>query len=409
MVRLWLAAAATGAVLIFLCGVSRAAGDTNFAILTADATAAIAAERSTPEGVAIIAEANHFLGLKPKAKPVVHVEGTMGTADFEVAKDWPRMLALALAYRMTGDRRYLAVLDPALNAWLDVFGLALAPVVESEACLVYPVPPAPHCVNPIDDAELTSLILAHDLARHDLSAATSGKMARFMRNLAQSYLRDIALRNASTNPSVRANAAQNWQSHRVKLATLGAFFVGDAKLEAAAHEAFMTQIDRNMNYQLWGVCANGNKCLTTIDDGSVYDFAIRDALHYAVYDLDPLLDAALAAHAHGEDWYHYVSPHQTSLARAMAWLLPYAAGEKTHEEFVHSTIGFDRQRGDKGWKGYSGLWDRSTAETLFRKGLRLDPSLAKPAIEALTKAPYAADLYDPARSVSDPLVGFLYR
>ena len=399
---------AATALLVFMCGASQAAGDANFALIPADAVGAIAAARSTAEGMAVIAEANHFLALKPKAKATIHVEGTLGTPDFEVAKDWPRMLALGLAFRMTGDRRYFAVLDVTLNAWLDVFAMSQRRLIESEECLIYPLPPGAQCVNPIDDAELASRILAYDVARHDLSAATAERMARFMRNLAQSYLRDIALRNASTNRSVRANASGNWQSHRIKLATLGAFFVGDAKLEAAAHEAFMAQIENNMVYQLWGVC-NGVKCQKTIDDGSVYDFAVRDALHYTVYDLDPLLDCVLAAHAHGQDWYHYVAPHEASLQRAMEWLLPYAAGDKTHDEFVHSGIGFDRQRAEKGWKGYSGIWDRTTAETLFRKGLRLDTSLGKPAIAALAKAPYAAALYDPGVSSSDPLVGFLYR
>ena len=53
------------------------------------------------------------------------------------------------------------------------------------------------------------------------------------------------------------------------------------------------------------------------------------------YDLEPLLVAALAARAHGEDWY---GDGDRALGRAIAWLVPYATGEKVHEEYVRSTV-----------------------------------------------------------------------
>ena len=73
-------------------------------------------------------------------------------------------------------------------------------------------------------------------------------------------------------------------------------------------------------------------------DGEVVDFAKRDALHYVTYDLEPLTVAALAAKAHGQDWMHEQSVTHSSVAAGVDWLVPYARGEKTHEEFVHSHV-----------------------------------------------------------------------
>ena len=38
-------------------------------------------------------------------------------------------------------------------------------------------------------------------------------------------------------------------------------------------------------------------------EGRTYDFGQRDAMHYVVYDLEPLLMAASIAVAHGENWF----------------------------------------------------------------------------------------------------------
>jgi hypothetical protein len=380
-----------------------------FAIFTDAAANAVAESRGTDEAQAILAASHHYVRYQPQAKAAVHVEGVVATRDFDVVKDWPRMLALAISWRLSGDRQYLDRTEIFMTAWLDTFALSQEALIEDEDCLQYPLPATAHCLDPIDDAELTSFILSYDIARAGIGGADAVKMQRFMSNLAVSYLRDISLRRASSDRRVLENEASNWQSHRVELATLAAFVSGDAKLVAEAHRAYVEQLERNMVYQVQAPCSVGKRCLNTVNDGSVYDFYTRDALHYVTYDLDPLLNCALAAQAHGQDWYRDVSPSGASLPRAVGWLLPYATGEKTHEEFVNSTVGFDRQRAKLGWAGYSGQWDPKSAETLFRKAVQLDPRLATPELASLIATPYPTTVFDIGRTESDPLVGFLYR
>jgi hypothetical protein len=56
--------------------------------------------------------------------------------------------------------------------------------------------------------------------------------------------------------------------------------------------------------------------------------------------------------ATGVNYYTYVSPAGTSIKKSVDWLLPYLTGEKTHGEFVNSTVEFDRQRARNGEAAY---------------------------------------------------------
>jgi hypothetical protein len=105
-------------------------------------------------------------------------------------------------------------------------------------------------------------------------------------------------------------------------------------------------------------------------DGSTRDFVERDALHYVVYTLEPMLMAAAAAH--GDDWYGDPAV-DGRLALALDWLKPYALGERTHEEFVRSTVEFDRKPANAGVEGSSGMFDRYKAVYLYWIAARLDP------------------------------------
>ena len=88
--------------------------------------------------------------------------------------------------------------------------------------------------------------------------------------MAEGYLDKIA--------QEKAEDVANWQSHAHRSCTLASYALGDADLIARARQAFQRQISVNIK-----------------SDGSVVDFSKRDALHYVVYDLEPLTTAALAA------------------------------------------------------------------------------------------------------------------
>ena len=88
-------------------------------------------------------------------------------------------------------------------------------------------------------------------------------------------------------------------------------------------------------------------------DGSGYDFKVRDALHYHVYTLEPLITAAIVIYrATGKDFFNYVSTTGSSIKKAADFFIPFVTGEKTHAEFVNSQIAFDKARSKNGEKTF---------------------------------------------------------
>lgn len=284
----------------------------------------------------IVRRAEQALERPPGAVSELHTEGTLpgqGIRDASIVAKQDQLVAfdLAMAWRLTGDRAFLAAASLYLKSWADTYRQSL---------------------NPIDETGFDTMMFATDLVGPGLPVPLRAKLLAFWRRMAVGYLdaMDAGARNATTN----------WQSHRVKLATVAAFASGDEAMVARARKAFRRQVAVNI-----------------LPDGSVRDFHTRDALHYVTYDLDPLLIAALAAKAHGEDWFSWASPTGSSLPSALRWLEPYAAGKREHMEFVRSMVRFDRERAAAGDAQYAPhVWKRGTAVRTFAAAALLDDEYA---------------------------------
>ncbi|WDD95899.1 alginate lyase family protein [Burkholderia sp. FERM BP-3421] len=284
---------------------------------------------------ALIRGVDARLGDLPKALPRVHTEGTLpgeGIHDQseEALKDLELMRNAALAWRVTNQSRYLALVDRFLSAWVKTYQPSF---------------------NPIDETRFESLILAYDMTASVLPVKTRNATAAFIAKLGNGYVQQV---DAQKRP-LAGTWRNNWQSHRIKLIALSAFTLGDRRMMNAAQRLFAEHLADNLK-----------------PDGTTFDFEERDALHYAVYDLQPLVTAALAARRFNRNWLRERAAGGASLATALNWLEPYARGEKTHEEFVNSPVPFDAKRREAGLPGYSGQWDPKNATELFYLAARLD-------------------------------------
>lgn len=285
----------------------------------------------------ILADAEKHLSDQPHPLPHLHTEGTLphqGIRDESIAaeKDWPLMRQAALAWRLSADGRYLQQVDAYLAAWAHTY--------EPD-------------FNPIDETNLDGLIDAYVLTSSGLSPATREATRALLRKLGEGYIERVC---QFPSPA-HGTQTNNWQSHRIKLITLTAAALGDPAMLKTARELFQKQVAANIR-----------------PDGTVIDFQERDALHYVVYDLQPLVTAAIAAQPFDPDWLRYTTPEGASVAKALDWLRPFATGERTHEEFVHTSVKFDRDRAQAGEKGYGGQWDPKTSGTLYWLAAQLDDS-----------------------------------
>ena len=317
----------------------------SFALFGPAASDDWAAHAGSAEAAAVIERARGGLTRPPGAIPVTHTEGTLpGRGIREISsrarEDFGITLSLALAYRITGDRLYAERAEAYLLAWAGTYRWSF---------------------NPIDETGFDTLIMATDLVDGALTPDGKARIDGFWRRLSVGYL--------DAMDGTPINAATNWQSHRIKLATLSAYRVGDPALIERARAAYRRHVSTNI-----------------LADGSVHDFHERDAIHYVTYNLDPLMTAALAAQRHGEDWFGWRNSAGAGARDAVVWLVPYAEGRLTHEEFVNSSIKFDADRARVGQPGYAGMWDRAGAvNTLALAGL-LDPQFCQqgPLLERAT-------------------------
>lgn len=286
---------------------------------------------------------------QPRAAVRLHTEGTLphqGIWDqsVEAKKDFSLMRDLALLWRASHDQASLDRLTLLLDAWASTYQPSY---------------------NPIDETDFDALLDAFAITQSALPPANREKTAVFVRALGSGYLKRMQLKQ---NPR-KGTWINNWQSHRIKLATLAAVALGDNSLFDAARTQFRQQLKQNLRA-----------------DGSTIDFEERDALHYTVYDLEPLVRAAMAARLRQEDWLNLRADNGATLAMSLNWLLPYAKGEKTHDEFLHTTVKFDLTRRDAGIRGYSGPWDTKNSAQLFWLASTLDARYAQ-AAQGLASAP----------------------
>jgi hypothetical protein len=185
--------------------------------------------------------------------------------------------------------------------------------------------------NPIDETTLDDLFFAFDLTQSQFSNAEKKITQTWLRKVADTQIA-IGLIHARKGDGISKN---NWQSHRLKIVGLIGYTLAEKKYIDYAVEGFKRQIEVNLRA-----------------DGSSIDFHERDALHYHCYDIEPLLELAIAANNNGTNLYTYKSKSGASLEKSVKFLLPFCSGEKKHPEFVKSTVAFDRKRAESGDENY---------------------------------------------------------
>ncbi len=225
----------------------------------------------------------------------------------EALKDLSRLKSLEWAFVFTGRKDLEQKAEDYILAW-------------AKTCR----PPE----NPIDATNLETFIETYDLVKPDMPVADQTVVDGWLRNIAQTlFTSDDLKKKTHTN---------NWQAHRLKIIGLTAFTLGDAAMEQQVLDELKALLNVNLNA-----------------DGTTYDFLERDALHYHVYDLEPMLRLAMVfQRAQGLDLYHWKTDEEASISQCVAFLVPYAKGEKTHDEYVHTQVKFDIQRAQNHEKGH---------------------------------------------------------
>jgi len=93
--------------------------------------------------------------------------------------------------------------------------------------------------------------------------------------------------------------------------------------------------------------------------------------------LVPALDLALPLGSEGPSLYTWTAPDGGSSQKSVQFVVPYATGEKTHAEWVHTTVDLDRRCAAAGLEKYRAgrLFDPIDAASLLEAASAFDPTL----------------------------------
>ena len=235
--------------------------------------------------------------------------------------DMNKMFDLALQYRITEDQKYLNKCVEFLNAWAKIN--------------------KPNG-DPIDDTNLDPAVEAYDLIKKDVPAIDKKVIDQWLNETAWAEI------NSKRMKAGRATAINNWNAHRLKVVGEIGYALNNQELISWTIE----NLKKHININLYA-------------DGTSLDFKERDAMHYHIYDLEPMLKLAIIIdRAKGPNFYTYESPKGSSIKKSVEWLIPYINGEKQHEEYVNTTVKFDRDRAKNNEPGFA-------AGTMFKPDLAL--------------------------------------
>jgi hypothetical protein len=261
------------------------------------------------------------LGYEPNPIVKVVTEGHLDRDPLKVRTeaslgDMAKMESLAWAWAVTGDTRYSIKAREFILAWAEVNQ------PDGDA---------------INETQFEPLIVAYDLLR--------GTFPDSERALVDDWLRH----KANVLWADHRGLTENWFSHRLKIVGLIGWTIGDQSLIGETVAGFHRQINRNFK-----------------PDGASTDFYLRDALHYHLYDVEPLLTLSRVAERNGEDFFEYAATNGATLQSGVNFVVPFATGAKTHIEFVNSKVKFDLKRAQNGQSEYQPhLWRPADSIGLF--------------------------------------------
>jgi Alginate lyase len=273
--------------------------------------------------------ADAALSDKPNPVQVVISEGRLESDPDKIRstkslEDIDKVEALAWTWAVSGDEKYAAKGRAFILAW--------AKTNQPDG-------------NPINETKFEPLIEGYDLLRPGFSASDRALVDAWLSKKAQALIAN------------KRSIKENWQSHRLKVVGLIGATIGDASLWKTSDSGFKAQMQENFK-------ANGESL----------DFERRDAMHYHLYSIQPMLTLACVAQRRGEPLFTYTAPNGASLQGAVEFMRPYATGEKKHVEFVNSQVKFDRTRAAAGQSEYAAHnWNPKTSVRTYAEAGCVEP------------------------------------
>jgi hypothetical protein len=196
--------------------------------------------------------------------------------------------------------------------------------------------------NPIDEWFFLPLLQAADLIAADLGAADQRILLDWVGEFAVAG--DRFYQRKADRDSSRAN---NWMARRLLIRAVAATVAGLPSLRAELPAQLAEFAARNY--------------VAGQPDGCTYDFVHRDALHYHIAAVQPLVEILLCA----PDLVR--AAVRAAVLSGLDFVRPYFLGQAQHIEFAATTIPFDLARRDDGNPTFQQVpWDPAHGRVMLR-------------------------------------------
>ncbi len=291
-------------------------------------------EEARALAAAAAAEAAPLLDTDPRPLEVIHYEGLVHTDPRRIAcvmrlRDMGDVARLLRHWQASGDTRAAAALLRHITAWAAAYRVT---------------------GNDVNENKLYPLLAAWHALRASAPRADCETVDAWVERLGRAHLEAVERSERFTNRYAKS----------VRLLHLCGLILDHEDWTARADGATRLFVSQSLR-----------------SDGTSEDLRHRDSLTYHASALTPILELALLSGERGAALYDWTSPRGASLRRAVDYVVPYAMGTKTREEWTHSRVGLDRRRAEAGLARYQPgrTYERTDALELMERASHFDPSL----------------------------------
>ena len=274
-------------------------------------------------------EALPLIGANPQPLEVIQYEGLVNTdprriATVEKLSAMADVARLMRYWQVSADPEAASTLRDFIVAWTRTYRIT---------------------GNDVNENKFYPLLVAYHGLRDEFPRDSRAAVDRWVEQLGAAHADAVAKSRHFTNR----------YSKHVRLTAIAGMILDRPEWIEAAHEGIKRFVSESLR-----------------ENGSSYDFEHRDTLTYHSSALRPPIELAMLAGEEGDGLYRWTSEDRGSLEKSVDFVVPYALGEKTHEEWRNSRVALDRRRAEAGLEKY-------------RRGRLFDP---QDALELMEEASY---------------------
>ncbi len=281
-------------------------------------------------------EARPLFGATPQPLARIDYEGLVNTDAKRIAtvaklREMDDVAVLVRDWQVSGDPRAEETLRDFLTAWAATYRPT---------------------GNDVNENKLYPLLVAYHHLRGTFEPGDRERIDAWLRSLGELHARAVA---ESTHFS-------NRYTKHVRLLSLIGGILDENAWRRSAEEGLKRFVSASLRA-----------------DGTSLDLETRDTLTYHASALRPVIELAMLSGEDGAGLYRWESPEGGSIAKSVDYLVPYAMGEKTREEWTNSRVDLDRRRAEAGLEEYrpGRLYDPRRSLSVMQEASYFNPDLER--------------------------------